>query len=269
MQVEQDREACTETFELNNLEKFFVNQEWLEQQLNDNEINSEGLDGDYLKRLRAEGRWPPGPLGDKLFSDMGSDLASFVTKVRNLNVGEKLEDSLVDYKIGEGKHCYHLLGKLHHCHQNGNLLYRYARCKPRDQMAAWLNHLIVLNNGGTNTTYLMQMDEFVKFTAPENAQALLIDMLDLYREAQTSLSQLILPAAFSWAEFSEKASTRSKKTPQQVALEAFNKEASYDSYWQLLYRNGDIESLFESDDFQSSMSSIVVPLIKNKQAIIY
>ena len=204
---------------------------------------------------------------------MGADLSHFVSKIRSLDVGEKLDSSLIDYAIGVGESRYHLVGKQSCVHQKGNLLYRYARCKPRDQIAAWLNHLISLNNvassQSTSATYLMHMDEFVKFTEVEQSQKILIDMLDLYREAQNTLSQLILPAAFSWAEFNRLASSRSKKTPQQMALEAFNKELIYDSYWQLLYRNGNSELLFESEGFQRAISLIVEPLIENKLAVSY
>jgi exodeoxyribonuclease V gamma subunit len=262
-------------FELNNLDKFFVNQEWVARELNadETEINLDTKDTAFLKRLKAEGRWPPGPLGEKLFTDMNGEISSFISKIRSLNVGEKLDDRFIDYQIGEGKNRYQLIGKLQSNFQNGNLLYRYARSKPRDQLAAWLNHLITLNDGvrgiGSNTTYLMQMDEFCKFTAVEGAKTRLIDILEIYREAQTTLSQFILPAAFSWVEFNQKPSSRSKKTPQQVALEAFNKDLTYDSYWQLLFRNGNAETLFDSESFQRSMSLIVEPLLENKQAIVY
>ena len=47
--------GTSESFELDNLEKFFVNQEWLARHLDDDEPD---VDQAFLKRLRAEGRWP-------------------------------------------------------------------------------------------------------------------------------------------------------------------------------------------------------------------
>lgn len=259
----------TEVFELNNLDRYFVNQQWLERQITaDQAVDSE----EYLKRLRAEGRWPAGPLGEKLFAEMDQDLTRFVTKIRDLNIGSKLDDSSIDYEIGEGVHRYRLRGKLHHAYKTGNLLYRFARCKPKDQLSAWLNHLIFINNpilgaGTPGNTYLMQMDGCWQFNEVNNADSLLIGMLDAYRKAQTELSPMITPAAFAWAEAVVNPSSRSKKTPQQFALEAFSKALSYDNYWQLLYRDGELETLFESEAFQESISTIVIPLINCRQGI--
>ena len=260
----------SEVFELDNLQRFFVNQDWLERQFNsDNDFSHQ----DFLRRLRAQGRWPPGPNGEKLLAEMGEELTKFVNKIRNLKLGEKLDGVSIDYEIGANGSRYRLRGKLQHVYQNGNLIYRYARCKPKAKMAAWLNHLICLNSPNvivpTNKTYLMHMDNYLEFSEVNNADAGLLAILNSYRQAQTSLSQFVVPAAFAWAEFTAKASNRSKKTPDEIALDAFNKDLAYDSYWQLLYRNAEVQLLFESEEFKAARSLIAEPLIKNSHVISY
>ena len=275
LQGNKDLSDETEVFELNNLERFFVNQEWLDRQFGTDEYDADPHESNdvYLKRLRAEGRWPPGLLGGRLFAEMGSDLDGFVSKMRSLNMGPKIDGLAIDYEVNEGENSYRLLGKLQHRYQNGHLLYRYARCKPKDQMAAWLNYLISANNPDgsltVNTTYFMHMDEFSFFADVENVQARLIAILNTYRQAQTTLSPLLLSSAFAWSEMVVKPTSRSKKTPQQVALEAFNRDLAYDRYWQLLYRNTDMESLLENESFQSCVSHIIEPLITSKQTLSY
>ena len=258
----------TEVFEPDNLQRFFVNQEWLARQLNTEDDFSHQV---YLKRLRAEGRWLPGPNGEKLLIEMGEDLARFINKIRNLNVGEKLEEPVIDYEIGEAGNRYRLRGKLQHLHENGNLIYRYSQCKPKAKLTAWLNHLICLNSPSTaasrTKTYLMNMDSYLEFAEVNNSEAALVAILNSYRQAQTSLSKFVIPAAFAYAEFTAKASSRSKKTPVEIALEAFNKELGYDSYWQLLYRNAEMQLLFESEEFQLAKTLIVEPLIQSSNAI--
>ena len=271
----KEQGSDTEMFELNNLERFFVNQEWLERHNHGDKhgLNPSEINDDYLKRLSAEGRWPSGQLGERLFKEMGAELEGFIDKIRQLEMGPKFDNSLIDYDIGNGDNRYRLVGKLQHQYKKGNLLYRYARCKPKDQMNAWVNHLIHANSSAQSDslkiTYLMQMDEYSWFSNVEHKQANLLALLDLYREAQTGLSSLILPAAFAWGECVANSSSRSKKTPSQIAFEAFEKNLTYDSYWQLLYRNGDMKSLFVGDAFQNSIHLVIDPLIKAKQSLSY
>ena len=269
LQRSKDLAGDTEVFELNNLERFFVNQDWLGRQFN---ADYSAVNQDYLKRLRAEGRWPPGPSGEKLFTEMGRELEKFVNNIRNLEVGEKLDDPAIDYEIVQGSYKYRLLGKLHHAYQHGNLIYRYARSKPKAKLMAWLNHLICLNSPNeidqAKKTYLMHMDNYLEFGEVNNSKASLLAILDCYRRAQTSLSEFIVPAAFASAEFTAKGSNRSNKTPEEVALDAFNKDLAYDNYWQLLYRDGDVHSLFESEEFSSAKSLIVEPLIQSSKTMV-
>jgi len=277
LQGSDDSADESEVFELNNLDRYIVNQQWLERHIAADE--TVGSDG-YLERLRAEGRWPAGPLGEKLFAEMDQDLNRFAVKILDLNIGSKREDASIDYEIGSGENRYRLRGELQHAYENGNLIYRFANAKSKDQLTAWLDHLIDINSPGSRrtsrNTYLMQMDGYWQFGEIENAEPLLLNMLNIYREAQKTLSQFITPAAFAWVEASLKSAKSAKKTPQQVrveasnkALAAFNKVLPYDNYWQVLYGNSEIESLFESKSFHEAMSLIVEPLLIHKNSIAY
>ena len=175
--------------------------------------------------------------------------------------------------ISEGEFSYRLKGKLNHLYENGQLLYRYASCKPRDQLGAWLNHLLAINmpsnTAFSGDTYLMYREDFWQFNQIEEEKAKLLSMLGFYRQAQLALSSMILPAAFAWSEALVKSSSWVKKTPKQLSMDAFEQSYDYDRYWQLLYRDAPLETLFEADDFKSAISLIVEPLVTSRRDVIF
>ncbi|PWQ95339.1 exodeoxyribonuclease V subunit gamma [Leucothrix arctica] len=262
IQRPEELAGTSESFELDNLEKFFVNQEWLARHLSE---DGEAVGHAFLKRLRAEGRWPHGVLGDQLFDNMSGELSGFVEKLRELNIGNKHEPTLVDFTLGD----YRLKGALSNVYDNGNLLYRYARCKPKDNMTAWLNHLIGLNapEVEANTTYMMHMDGYWKFDEVADSESRLLALLDAYKTAQSGLSPLLLEPAFAWVTRELNAKSRSKKTPQDEALATLETTYGQDSYWQLLYRGGDVSELLEAEAFKHLTESLVKPLLTSRSGI--
>lgn len=252
----------SESFELDNLERFFVNQEWLNRQLSDEACE---VGQAFLKRLRAEGRWPHGVLGDQLFESMSEELSGFVSKLKALDLGDKLDAVAVDYQIGD----YRLRGSLNCVYQHGNLLYRYARCKAKDQLQAWLNHLIYANapEHSLTTTSFLHMDGSWQFGAVEAPEQHLLALLDAYRQAQTGLSPILSSAAVAYLERLKKPSSRSTKTPEEMAFEAYLKEIEYDAYYQQLYRNGDAQSLISSPEFGMILDSVFSPMYEARQGI--
>ena len=254
----------SESFELDNLEKFFVNQEWLGRHLSDDDL---AVGEGFLKRLRAEGRWPHGELGDQLFENMSQELGSFVEKLRELDLGEKQQPLAIDYHIGD----YRLRGTLDGVYERGNLFYRYSRCKAKDQLKAWLNHLIFINDTsiakGVTESFFLHMDGSWKFATVENPQASLLSLLDAYRAAQTELSPILPSAAVAYVDRLLKTNSRSQKTPEEVAQEAFEKEYEYDAYYQLLYRGGNNAELFETEAFQKTIGDVFQVLFKAKEGV--
>ncbi|PID47818.1 MAG: exodeoxyribonuclease V subunit gamma [Proteobacteria bacterium] len=250
----------SESFELNNLEKFLVNQEWLSRYLSDQD---EDVDQLFLQRLRAQGRWPQGELGEQLFENMSQELSGFVDKLRALDLGEKRAPLDIDYSIGH----YRLRGTLDGIYERGNLLYRYARCKPADQLKAWLSHLILVNSGTDIVTYFLHMDGSWQFTTVAHPEVRLLSLLDAYRTAQSELSQLLLAPAVAYTERLLNTSSRSKKTGSEMAVEAFEKIIETDAYYQLLYRGGNAEELLAAAGFQQGIDDIIQPLFDAKQGV--
>jgi exodeoxyribonuclease V gamma subunit len=196
---------------------------------------------------------------------MSGELSGFVEKLKALDIGEKHEATLVDFTVGD----YRVKGTLDNVYDNGNLLYRYARCKPRDTLRAWLNHLVSLNAPEVNaeTTYMMHMDGYWKFDEVVASETQLLALLDVYRAAQTGLSPLLLEPAFAWVAREMNTKSRSKKSPQDEALAALEKAYEHDSYWQLLYRGGDVRELLEDEDFQRLTNDLVKPLLSMRSGI--
>lgn len=250
----------SETFELNYLDQYFVNQEWLSRHLSEDEL---AVDQSFLKRLRAQGRWPHGLLGDQLFEKMSEELGHFVGKLRKLDLGDKLAPLIVDQHIG----AYRLRGALDGVHERGHLFYRYSKSKAKDQVSAWLSHLIFINVEGEAETCFLHKDGSWKFAEVENSQSCLLALLDAYREAQTQLSPLLLPPALAFIKREVDTKSRSQKTPEAVAQEAFDTEYRQDAYYQLLYRGGNREELLSSEGYVQSVDEIFRALFAARQAI--
>lgn len=269
LQGVEEMSVSSESFELNSLEQYFVNQEWLARYLGDEDLS---VDGEYLKRLRAEGRWPHGQIGDQLFENMSKELNGFAGKLHALNLGKKQAPQVIDYHIGD----YRLKGTIGGIYERGNLIYRYARCKAKDQLNAWLNHLIFINSShgvsdsieGTES-YFLHMDGSWKFATVESPQTSLLSLLDGYRIAQTQLSPILPSVAVAYVDRLLKTKSKSQKTPLQVAQEAFEKELSYDAYYQLLYRGGDSAELLESEAFQKSIEDVFQVLFEARQGVTF
>ena len=267
LQGQEEITVPSESFELDNLEKFLVNQEWLGRHMSDDDL---AVGEGFLKRLRAEGRWPHGEFGDQLFDKMSEELGGFVEKLRSLDLGEKQEPLAIDYHIGD----YRLRGALDGMYEHGNLLYRYSRCKAKDQLKAWLTHLIFMNAGDNAPTvasstesFFLHMDGSWKFSAIKDPQADLIALLDTYREAQKVLSPMLPSSGVAYMDRVLNTSSRSQKDPVEVAQDAFEKDYGYDAYLQLLYRGGNHTELFESEAFQRSIDVIFQPLFEAKQGV--
>ena len=163
-----------EPFHLERLDKYKVQYEWLQKHLNGENVS--------VERLKAEGLWLSGVLGDLEFEKQNAEISEFAEKINAKNIGERVEDVVIDLRVDDCR----LVGKLSNCHENGGLLYRYTSLKGKDFLAALLHHLVV-NQVSPQATYLFsrndkepKLDELI-FSPELAANDLLVDLLKIYR----------------------------------------------------------------------------------------
>ena len=212
-----------EPFRIEKLEKYKVQHDWLQKQLQGETVS--------VNRLKAEGLWLSGILGDLEFERQGANISEFADKINAKNLGERIEDIVIDLHI-DG---YRLVGKLAHCYENGGLYYRYTSLKGKDFMSALLHHLVI-NQVQSQPTYLFSYDakepklnELV-FLPAYATSALLCYLLDIYRNGLQHPEAFFTEATFAYLKQAWKlaADSRAKVSAIQTAryalLNAFEQD---------------------------------------------
>ena len=213
-----------ELFELDHLEKYSISEEWIENILNNQELS--------FKKIQAKGRWFSGVLGELEFTKQQQELIEFVNRIKEKNLGSRINDLVVDLKIGD----YHLIGKLEHHYENGVLLYRYSDLKGKDFVIALLHHLIIYHINAKNT-HLISKDKTLELSPDIASEQLLIDWLAIYQLGQKQPTAFFVEAAFDYIE--QKNKDKAKKSPLDYALEEFSKakDKSHEAELNILCQN--------------------------------
>ncbi len=180
-----------EPFHLERLDTYKIQHEWLQKHLRGETLS--------VDRLKAQGLWLSGILGDLEFDKQHAEIAEFVEKINAKNIGEQIENVVIDLHFGGCR----LVGKLSNCHENGGLFYRYTSLKGKDFMGALLHHLII-NKVKSQSTHLFSYDtkepklnELV--FSPELANdELLTDLLAIYQNGLQHPEAFFTEAIFAY-----------------------------------------------------------------------
>ena len=180
-----------EPFLLNTLEKYTVYNRFLASHLRGETVS--------VKRLKAEGLWLSGVLGDLEFEKQNAEILDFAEKINTKNIGDRIEDVMIDLHFNGLR----LVGKLSNCHTNGGLFYRYTSLKGKDFIGALLHHLLI-NQVSPQSTYLFsrndkepQLDELV--FSPELATSdLLTELLKIYQNGLQQPDTFFTEAFFAY-----------------------------------------------------------------------
>ncbi len=225
-----------ETFVPAGLDAYLIDQEIIGHCL-------EGRDPHLLfERLDAEGRWALGTPGRMAFSRKQRELTSFAERIRDLGMGARLPDRVVDCQVGG----YHLTGVLSHLHEKGILLARYADLKGKDILAGWIHHLLLsLFGEGGQCTRIVARDEVVSFQEKRPRDSDLDVLIEAFVQGCREPSPLLVEPAFSYVR--QLHSARSVVPPLEKARESLRKslEKGYEPEWALLYRNMEAEAILD------------------------
>lgn len=180
-----------EPFELERLEKYNVHSAWLESHLRDEIVT--------VERLKAQGLWLSGVLGDLEFEKQNAEIGEFAAKIKAKKLGARIEDVVIDVHVNG----FRLTGKLSNCYENGSLLYRYTSLKGKDFISALLHHLIVNHVAPQNTFLFSRNDKDAKldeliFTPDMAENELLIELLTIYQHGLQHPEAFFTEAFFAY-----------------------------------------------------------------------
>ncbi len=234
-----------EPFSLNELPIYRVFEEWIAQSLHDKTIS--------VDKLKAQGRWLAGTIGELEFDRHQSAVIDFVNRIRNIDIGPAMEALAIDAKIGDCR----LIGKLGNRFQNGNLIYRYANLKGKDFINAWLYHLIT-NLVESRSTHLLTADFYCLFSPIQYPTDLLAEWLEIYQKGLRQPNTFFTEAALAYVQ--QLTNPKAKKTPLEAAIATVFKAMEYDSDIRQLFGNNEDLNVVITETFGGYCETLLAPI---------
>ena len=237
-----------ELFELNGLDLYEINQQWIEHRLNDKIFS--------LKKLQAQGRWLSGNYGKQVFEQHQQAIDEFLELIKQQGTGQKSEDQFIDIHVDE----YRLIGNLSNIYENGSLIYRYANLKGKDFMLAWLHHLII-NKIQPQNTHLISLDDNLVFNASNQQADTLKELINFYIQGQRQPDAFFTESAFAYSKqaLKLKTSNRAKKTALFIAQEQLTKEMENNRALHQLYQNVEDLTVLLNENFETHCKNLILP----------
>jgi exodeoxyribonuclease V gamma subunit len=253
-----EKEEEREPFAIGQLEGYSLYQEWLETNLQGEQLS--------VKKLQARGLWTSGVVGELAFERKQREIAQFADRIRTKKLGNPLDDLAIDINIGS----YRLTGKLSNRYENGILHYRYASLKGKDFVIALLHHLIAQQEQ-VQTTHLLtannkeqHKDDVVLSPDVVDAERHLQAWLDIYQQGCQHPHAFFVEAAFEYVQQQSKlaASKRTSISALDKAKEVLERsfKQSYEAEFQLLGRHLQDVSEILHPDFEQHCSELLQPV---------
>ena len=201
-----------------------------------------GADPADVRRLaRAGTELPGGALGERQLQRELDSLGRFAERVREATRAPTLPPHAVERAWAIDGETWHLRAAFADLRASGAVRWAHEPLRAGDAIEAWLNHLVLsaapAPGVAPQTRWLLQ-DETLAFTAPEAPDAILHDLLRLYRRGLQAPVHFFPKSA--WA-FSENGSLTQANAAWQATKDRPHGEAA-DAYHRLALR-GEAEPL--------------------------
>jgi exodeoxyribonuclease V gamma subunit len=240
-----------EPFAPDRLESYALDHDWIREKLRGREL--------CLEKIRAQGRWLPGAVGDLAFARRQQLLDPFVERIRALRPGDLLLDLPVDFRLDQCR----LVGKLGHRYEHANLLYRYAELKGKDLLSALLHHLVA-NRLEPRTTVLLSIDDQLVLTPDMAGTEFLAQWLDLFRRGCHQPDAFFVEAALAYVRqaYKLKKGSRSSKSPLDAARECLAQACRqpYEPELRRLYAHAADPAAILAEPFEAACQALLQPV---------
>ncbi len=250
-----------EKFSLDNLEKYLIGQDLVENRLSGSDLN------DSLSLQKAMGQLPHGNVGDYVFNEMSVDAEAFVRKTKNHIKGEPFDDLDVDLDIAG----FNLFGRLTDIHEHGLIQIRYANTKPKYLLNTWIYHLLLselVEEKYPAKSFLICKDAAWEFAPATNSGDILKKLLELFWKGMSEPLHFFPGSSFEYAR-----KMLIKNQAEQAALNFaqkkwvgsdFSRGESDDPYFELCF--GKTDPL--DKDFKKIAENVFAPLLDHCTEII-
>ena len=243
-----------EPFVLDPLQNYVVNQQL---------VAEENVPG-QLKRLQAAGVWPLGSPGAQRLSQQEEEMSPFKTCLHGYGEFVNGEELVVDLVINSIR----ISGLLFTQTDSTRLLYRYARCKGKDVLHAWLHHCICQSIcESRQKTILLTKELEITFPESSGGMADLEILLSHYLNGLQVPSALYLDPLLEYARQRQKTEKSGHGDPMTAALRSYQQsvQRGYEPEWEMLHHDLSREEILGADFeelcdwFYSSIWNKVVP----------
>jgi exodeoxyribonuclease V gamma subunit len=163
-----------EPFAVNGLDAYNLHREILEIMLLGGDLD------EFLTVARCRGLLPPALHGEAVLAGVVAGVTGFADDLRGIISGETPLEPL-DFELEMGE--FRLTGRLEHVLPDRMIRYRCAKLKAKDQVGAWLEHLVlngINREGYPRETLLMMVGGSKTFRPVENAKDILRTILECY-----------------------------------------------------------------------------------------
>ncbi len=252
--------ADREAFQLDPLDRYRLGQEVIEMLLEG------GAGREALAKARAAGRLPHGQAGELHFEAIYAEAEEMAALVRTLRSDTLAGNLAVQVRIPP----YTLSGRLTSLFPAGQVLYRYARARGPDLLAAWVRHLVWCRHegacGGRPTT-LVTRDGLRRIDGVRQPDAHLKQLLTLYEQAGHAPVPLFPRSSWEYAVLRiEKgyAADRALERVRTAWVSSFGWPGeSSDPYIQHCYR--DTDPLGEA--FAATAEAVYGPILQHTEKV--
>lgn len=245
----------TEPFDTNHLDNY-----QLKDQMVRHFLQGQSQD-QLLKRIRGLGVLPPAAHGDLIFQELHEQVVPFSTAVSDIrNSSTELPPLEIQLQLNN----FQIRGTLNSIRSTGLLRYRCAGFNPKDQITAWIEHLLLVCCAPAvypqRTTLLMATDT-ISFRPPEEAENILGSLLEWYWQG------LCAPLPFfprTSAAYAEKLSwDRGKAEAAWAPMFNAGQGDSKDPYSRLCFG----AELPYDAGFEKVSRSIMTPLLNHREQL--
>ncbi|WP_457576179.1 exodeoxyribonuclease V subunit gamma [Desulfomarina sp.] len=239
-----------ELFRPEGLDKYHVEQQLVEHLLS-------GSDGrEFEERLKVEGVWPLGEPGAVQYRQKIIKIQQFVEQLSSFEMGKPLAGEMFRLQVGS----YIFTGTFTNLHEKGVLLFRYAKLKGKDLMAAWLHHVVAQQLFGRTTTVLVASDQVCRYL-PDCAGPSLEYLLDVFAGGSCRPSRFFIEPSFVYCGQAEKTG-RVKISPLEKARQTMRAilDKGYEPAWEKLF--GDEGELMLDGEFEKYCREIMAPVMR-------
>jgi exodeoxyribonuclease V gamma subunit len=263
LEIQEEAFEDQETFTLKGLERYLVDQALL------NGLSAGLSREDLFKIAEAGGMLPHGTVGESEYDTAFNTIADFLKSIKIFTKGNEACTIPLDINLGD----FRLKGNINSLYENRLVKHRCAIIKPKDTLSAWIEHLAlgIATYNEKDSSILSGLSvkrtfEAWEFNHPDNNEAVLLSLLDLYYKGLTIPLPFFPEASFAYANKFHKDQDKSmalKTADNKLIGDEYSSGDLSDVYQNLCFK----DSSCLNNSFIETAAAICQPIIENSKKL--